>query len=526
MNYKTLGIMLDCSRNAVTNVKTVKRFIEIISDLGYNALELYMEDTMKVDGEPYLGYMRGGYSAAEIRELDEFAKAHGIELMPAVQTLAHFTNAVKLDEYAEITDVNDILLIGEERAYQLIDNIFATVSKNFTSKRVNIGMDEAHLVGLGKYLDKHGFTNRNELLCKHLEKVSEIAEKYGLQLHMWSDMFFRLNNNGEYYSRTPVVPDNAAELIPANVAPVYWDYYHKEEADYDAMFKAHKKFGRDTWFAGGIWSWVGFSPLNDHTLETMKPALRSVNRNGVQNVIFTMWGDDGKETSFFSLLPAIYAVSRYACGEFNDKKIKREFKQKFGIGFDEYMSLDLPNKCNISERETFAAKSELFQDPFMGQCDEYLERLGEIPFADYAKKITRAGKKAGEFAYIFQCETDLCKVLEIKSRLGINIRKAYAEKDKAKLAEIATDMKKLNVRIKKFYSSLKTLWFKENKPFGFEIQDARIGGLMLRIDSCRERIEQYINTDEPLEELDEVLLKVDRALFYNSYRNVVSTSNI
>ena len=117
-------------------------------------------------------------------------------------------------------------------------------------------------------------------------------------------------------------------------------------------------------------------------------------------------------------------------------------------------------------------------------------------------------------------------MLEIKSRLGINIRKAYAEKDKAKLAEIATDMKKLNVRIKKFYSSLKTLWFKENKPFGFEIQDARIGGLMLRIDSCRERIEQYINTDEPLEELDEVLLKVDRALFYNSYRNVVSTSNI
>ena len=121
MNYKTLGIMLDCSRNAVTNVKTVKRFIEIISDLGYNALELYMEDTMKVDGEPYLGYMRGGYSAAEIRELDEFAKAHGIELMPAVQTLAHFTNAVKLDEYAQITDVNDILLIGEERTYQLID---------------------------------------------------------------------------------------------------------------------------------------------------------------------------------------------------------------------------------------------------------------------------------------------------------------------------------------------------------------------------------------------------------------------
>ena len=55
MNLSRLGVMLDCSRNAVTNVNTLKKFITIISDLGYNALELYMEDTMKVSGEPYLG---------------------------------------------------------------------------------------------------------------------------------------------------------------------------------------------------------------------------------------------------------------------------------------------------------------------------------------------------------------------------------------------------------------------------------------------------------------------------------------
>ena len=48
----------------------------------------------------------------------------------------------------ELRDVEDILLIGEEKDYYLIDGMFATLSKLQTHK-VNIRMDEAHLVGLG-----------------------------------------------------------------------------------------------------------------------------------------------------------------------------------------------------------------------------------------------------------------------------------------------------------------------------------------------------------------------------------------
>ena len=34
---------------------------------------LYTEDTYEVDNEPYFGYMRGRYSADELRELDDYA---------------------------------------------------------------------------------------------------------------------------------------------------------------------------------------------------------------------------------------------------------------------------------------------------------------------------------------------------------------------------------------------------------------------------------------------------------------------
>ena len=60
MNLSRLGVMLDCSRNAVMKPEKVKEFIDILAKIGYNVLELYMEDTYEIEGEPYFGYLRGG----------------------------------------------------------------------------------------------------------------------------------------------------------------------------------------------------------------------------------------------------------------------------------------------------------------------------------------------------------------------------------------------------------------------------------------------------------------------------------
>ena len=49
------------------------------------------------------------------------------------------------------------------------------------TKKVHLGMDEAHGLGLGEYLKKHGFTNRLSIMKRHLEKVEELCRKYGLE---------------------------------------------------------------------------------------------------------------------------------------------------------------------------------------------------------------------------------------------------------------------------------------------------------------------------------------------------------
>jgi len=145
MDYKHFGIMVDCSGGAVLSVEELKRLIVVMEKMGYNLLELCTDDTYKVEGEPYFGYLRGGYTASEIKEVDAFAKSHGVELVPCIQTLAHLTNLVKLPAYSSIVDISNILLVDEPKTYELIEKMFSSLADMYSTRLINIGMDEAHL---------------------------------------------------------------------------------------------------------------------------------------------------------------------------------------------------------------------------------------------------------------------------------------------------------------------------------------------------------------------------------------------
>ena len=125
--FRRLGTMIDCSRNAVMKPDAVKKWIDVTADLGYNALMLYTEDTYEVGEEPYFGYARGRYSKAELKDIDAYAAAKGMELIPCIQTLAHLNAIARWPEYAPHMDIADILLARDERTYTLIERMFETI---------------------------------------------------------------------------------------------------------------------------------------------------------------------------------------------------------------------------------------------------------------------------------------------------------------------------------------------------------------------------------------------------------------
>ena len=58
--------------------------------------------------------------------------------------------------------------------------------------------------------------------------------------------------------------------------------------------------------------------------------------------------------------------------------------------------------------------------------------------------------------------------------------------------------------INRLHDMLKDIWFANNKPFGFEHLNYRIGGLCARIRFAAERVSDYLDSKiERIEELEE-----------------------
>ncbi len=523
-DFNKFGVMVDCSRNAVMTVDSLKKFISVISKMGYNQVHLYMEDTYEVNDEAYFGYLRGKYSKEELKELDDFAYRIGVELVPNIQTLAHMPAFLRWR--GDIKDIDDVMLVGDEKVYDLIDRMFASLRGCFRTNKLHIGMDEAWQLGRGKYFDINGPQGRFDILINHLNKVCKIADKYNFEPMMWSDMFYRIANGGAYYATSSKFDKSIKERIPEKLTLVYWDYYNLEKKTYDKMIKGHKQLSDNIAFGGGAWKWSGFAPHNYFSHRATKLAIRACLDGGIKEVFMTMWGDNGAECSSFAVLPTLCYAACLARGITKISDIKQEFYDCVGVKYDDFMLLDTPNLIEKADKVVNPSKYFLYADCFMSifqntEKPEYCEK-----FASFARKLKLASKRAGEYSYLFDNLSSLCKLLSVKVNICTRTRDAYNSGDKTQLDTVIADYKKMIKLTKIFYNDFRNQWYIENKPHGFDIQDIRLGALIGRMQSCLDRLCDYRDGKiKNIPELEEKILPItDKLMNYNNWRNNVSTN--
>ncbi len=511
-----LAAYLDCSRNAVMKVEEIKKYVELLAALGYNELYLYTEDTYELPGEPYFGRFRSKYTEKDYRELDDFCFNRGIELIPAIQVLGHMGVSYRWRHNSKMFDFQDILLVGEEKTYEFLDKVFGYFKSILRTNKIHIGMDEATNVGKGNYLERYGYESPYVILRKHLSRVSELLMKRGQTGFMWSDLFFRFANNGEY-SATGIdekLFSAAVKGIPENIEVVYWDYYRTSKDYYDKILDMHKKyFGRIN-YTGGVCCWQGFAPHNAMSLYVTESAMRSCRDKKADRAMVTLWGDGGGQCSFYSVLPALTAVAEYAKGNFDMNSIKARFAEVIGESFDDFMLLDLPNKVGtdrvfkeVTEIDDFADPVNpsvymLYSDYFQGAFDYYINEGDGKLYAEYAEKLK--ARTAGSYGYIFDVLSKLCSVLEIKYDLGLRTRMYYKAGDKKALRSLCdNEYTILPGRISELLTAYQTMWEKENKSSGIEVEDIRLGGLIARTEHCKRMLLKYLEDGSEIVELSE-----------------------
>ena len=527
-NYKTLGVMLDCSRNSVILPERVKEYATTIAKMGYNALMLYTEDTYEIEGQPYFGYLRGRYTRDELRDMDAYCQSIGVELIPCIQTLAHLPQMFKWrDVYEDIRDCDDILLMRNEKTYSLISAMLKTCAECFTSRRIHIGMDEAYMVGKGKFEQENGYVDRFDALNEHLHRVCEMAANYGFETMVWSDMFTKLaagqGGGGDQYEEIDASAILEKADLPENVSLVYWDYYSESKEKYDMMIKRNRLFGKKVYFGGAAWVWEAMTPHITLSMRRTSYALDACIENGVEDIFMTVWGDDGNECPIQCTYPMLMFAAEKLKGNTDMDDIKARFFEIVGVPFDSFMAIEeLDTLGGEHNNSRSPSKYLLYNDVFSGILDYIVSEEDNEHYAGVAKRLREI--EVGDLGYVFEPYVKLADVLSVKAALGVKTRVAYLMGDKEALGRLLEDYDVASERVGELHRSFRCRWLRDNKPQGFEIQDIRLGGLIMRLQSAKDRLVDYIEGRvDSIPELEEELLPPG-GMRWPLWREVVTAS--
>jgi len=216
-------LQLDLARQKET-VAFVKEYIDFAKANGYNAVLLYLEARIKVECTPFF-YDDETYTPDEIREIVAYGNEKGIDIIPALENLAHVEHFLRYKELEFITECHDENVDGrgirgglgdcacpsDEKAMQFMDTYYEQVISLFTSQYVHAGMDEpfdfAVCEKCAARLAK-GET-KQDIFYEHLMRCYNLLQKHGKTMMIWDDFFQYLD---------------VVEKLPRDIIMCNWNY--------------------------------------------------------------------------------------------------------------------------------------------------------------------------------------------------------------------------------------------------------------------------------------------------------------
>ena len=289
-------------------------------------------------------------------------------------------------------------------------------------------------------------------------------------------------------------------------------------------------------FAGGAWNWGTFSPFVKLAISRTKLALSSMIEHNVKDVFVTTWGDSGAECSNFTALPTIATFSIFDyLGQYDEEALKSMLFAVTGEKLENMILLDLPNEPEHFDelKETNCGRFYLYQDPLLGLFDKTVKPSFKETYASYLPLIKKAQEESKQFGYIYQNTYDLLNLLKDKVDLGVRIRKAYQLKNFDELNELANKVVPQIIKeLDAFKESFKERWDIENKSFGYEVMDGRLGFLKNRLLTTADLLNKFINGSiNQIDELEEEILPFsqeikDEDLFAWKWDLIVSPSEL
>jgi hypothetical protein len=369
------GVMLDVSRGKIPTRTKFEELVLLLGTYKYNILQLYWEDCYILESHPALGRMNGYYDKAETVWMDALCKDHGIELQPNIQSFSHMHGLLRTPGYGHLSELDTLfsLAAGNPEVYALLDDILGEVLPWFSSRTVNLNMDEAYDLGTGYSKEAVARYGSHQVFLDHIRAVAGIARKHGAQrIQIWGDKV--------------AAYEGLQEELDDDIVCIDWNYNPLEQFPSLDNFSAERK---PFWVAPGTSSWNALFPRVQNASANITQFIREGAKKGAEGVLMTHWGDYGHHQPFsFSYHGFIYAAEQaYNAGRTPLTELEEAMEKLFLADENLVRGFELLKQTNLLPGVQVGFKSQtiyaFFDDFFKGLTlvgDDHYPAIPEATF--------------------------------------------------------------------------------------------------------------------------------------------------
>lgn len=316
-----LGYQLDVSRAKVPTMATLRRMVDVLSRLGYNQFQLYTEHTFAYAKHEVAWYDASPMTPAEVRELDAYCAARGIELVPNQNSFGHLEQWLRHPEYNHLAEAPRggttskphgytlkfpmCLNPTDPRSVEFVAGLYDELFPCFRSKLVNVGCDETmellddHEPPLGRSAETLKRLGPHRVYVDFLNKLHKLCADRGHTMMFWGDIILHH-------------PELLADL-PKDVICLNWGY----EADhpFEKETAALEKSGRRFYVCPSTTTWCTLVGRTTTMLANVDNCLAAGERHGAAGVLMTDWGNTGHPAPWVCSLPSLVYLAHRRAGE-------------------------------------------------------------------------------------------------------------------------------------------------------------------------------------------------------------------
>ena len=278
-DYPHRGVLLDIARDKIPTLETLYEYIDLLSHLKFNQLQLYMEHSFAYPGHEVVWQDASPLTAEDIRALDRYCADRHMELVPNQNSFGHMERWLRHEKYAHLAEIpgRSDLCATHPESILLLKDMYNHMLPCFSSKQVNVGCDETFTLGQGASREVVAELGKGRVYLNFLTQISELVAAHGKTMQFWGDIILEH-------------PELIAEL-PKNVIAMEWGY--EANHPFNDRGEHFARSGIPYYVCPGTSSWNSLLGRTDNALANLERAAASGLQHGAIGYLITDWGDSG-----------------------------------------------------------------------------------------------------------------------------------------------------------------------------------------------------------------------------------------